>query len=90
MIMPAFTHVTAAKDLQPTHPTVEGPVIRRAAVIDRCDKMCASGKLNTTSAHTHTHNASHHCCPLFSLFILVFLSPNATASFLTPLADHEV
>ncbi|OAA82302.1 Cupin, RmlC-type [Akanthomyces lecanii RCEF 1005] len=42
MIMPASTHVTAAKDLQPTHPTVEGPVITRAAVIDRCDKMCAS------------------------------------------------
>ncbi|KAJ3475674.1 hypothetical protein NLG97_g9377 [Lecanicillium saksenae] len=42
MIMPASTHVTAAKDLQPTHPTVEGPVIRRAAVVDRCDKMCAS------------------------------------------------
>ena len=50
MIMPASTHVIAAKDLQPTHPTVEGPVIRRAAVVDRCDKMCASGKLDTTSA----------------------------------------
>lgn len=49
MIMPASTHVTAAKDLQPDHPTVEGPVIRRAAVVDRCDKMCASGKLD----HTH-------------------------------------
>ncbi|KAM3497869.1 hypothetical protein MY10362_008794 [Beauveria mimosiformis] len=42
MIMPASTHVTAAKDLRPAHPTVEGPVIRRAAVVDRCDKMCAS------------------------------------------------
>ncbi|TQV97017.1 hypothetical protein V2A60_000332 [Cordyceps javanica] len=42
MIMPASTHITAARDLQPAHPTVEGPVIRRAAVVDRCDKMCAS------------------------------------------------
>ncbi|KAJ2971187.1 hypothetical protein NQ176_g7820 [Zarea fungicola] len=42
MIMPASTHITTAKDLQPANPTVEGPVIRRAAVVDRCDKMCAS------------------------------------------------
>lgn len=44
MIMPSATQVTRAKHLQPLHPTVEGPVIYREAVVDRSDKMCASGK----------------------------------------------
>jgi hypothetical protein len=44
MIIPASTHVATAKDLQPAHATVEGPVIRRPAIVNLCDKMCASGK----------------------------------------------
>jgi hypothetical protein len=45
MIMPSTTHVARAADLEPTHPTVEGPVINRPAVVNKCDKMCASGEL---------------------------------------------
>lgn len=62
MIMPASTHITTAKDLQPANPTVEGPVIRRAAVVDRCDKMCASSKLKqsiTLPAHAKTAITDH-------------------------------
>ncbi|KGQ09519.1 hypothetical protein BBAD15_g5140 [Beauveria bassiana D1-5] len=88
MIMPASTHVTAAKDLRPAHPTVEGPVIRRAAVVDRCDKMCASGKLDTTSSHAQlitpplpTQSAA---CPG------LFLRPNATTSSLPPARPRGV
>lgn len=44
MIMPSPTLVTRAKQLEPPHPTVEGPVIQREAVVDKCDKMCASGE----------------------------------------------
>jgi hypothetical protein len=45
MIIPSTTHVTHARDLEPSHPTVEGPVIKRPAVVGKCDKMCASGEL---------------------------------------------
>lgn len=44
MVMPASTHVVRAKDIEPSHPTVEGPVVQRLAVTDRCG-MCASGTL---------------------------------------------
>ncbi|UNI24832.1 hypothetical protein JDV02_010548 [Purpureocillium takamizusanense] len=42
MILPAETHITRAEQLAPSHPTVEGPVTSRPAVVGRCDKMCAS------------------------------------------------
>ncbi|OAQ77708.1 cupin domain-containing protein [Purpureocillium lilacinum] len=42
MILPAETHITRAEQLTPRHPTVEGPVTSRPAVVGRCDKMCAS------------------------------------------------
>lgn len=44
MILPASANITRAKQLEPTHPTVEGPVIERPAVVGKCDKMCVSGK----------------------------------------------
>ena len=44
MVMPAPAEVTRAKDLHPVHPTVEGPVLQRDAIMDKCDKMCASGE----------------------------------------------
>ncbi|KID83769.1 Cupin, RmlC-type [Metarhizium guizhouense ARSEF 977] len=44
MIMPAATHVTRAGDLEPKYPTVvEGPVTVRAAIVDKCDRMSATG-----------------------------------------------
>ncbi|KAJ4004686.1 hypothetical protein NW766_011417 [Fusarium irregulare] len=42
MIMPASANITRAKQLEPTHPTVEGPVIERPAVVGKCDNMCVS------------------------------------------------
>ncbi|KAH7324366.1 RmlC-like cupin domain-containing protein [Stachybotrys elegans] len=42
MIIPAATQVIRARDLEPSHPTVEGPIIQRPAVVDKSDKMCAS------------------------------------------------
>ncbi|KAF7561446.1 hypothetical protein G7046_g2697 [Stylonectria norvegica] len=42
MVMPAATRIIQAKQLEPAYPTVEGPVIQRAAIINKCDKMCAS------------------------------------------------
>ncbi|KPM44587.1 hypothetical protein AK830_g1910 [Neonectria ditissima] len=58
MIMPSSTLVTRAKQLEPSHPTVEGPVIQRDAIIDKCDKMCVS-VLTTRpkSASTIRHNS---------------------------------
>lgn len=44
MIMPAATRITKAKQLEPSYPTVEGPVIQRPAVVNQCDKMCVTGK----------------------------------------------
>jgi hypothetical protein len=44
MIMPASANITRAKQLEPTHPTVEGPVIERPAVVGKCDNMCVTGK----------------------------------------------
>ncbi|KAM0411638.1 hypothetical protein ACHAPD_009855 [Fusarium lateritium] len=40
--MPASANITKAKQLEPTHPTVEGPVIERPAVVGKCDNMCVS------------------------------------------------
>jgi hypothetical protein len=45
MIMPASADITRAKQLEPSHPTVEGPVIQRPAVVGKCDNMCVSGML---------------------------------------------
>lgn len=42
MVMSALTDVVRAKDLEPTHATVERPVIQRQAVINKCGKMCTS------------------------------------------------
>ncbi|KAI1042274.1 hypothetical protein LB505_003099 [Fusarium chuoi] len=39
MIMPASANITRAKQLEPTHPTVEGPVIERPAVVGKCDNI---------------------------------------------------
>lgn len=44
MIMPATANITKAEQLEPTHPTVEGPVIERPAVVGKCDNMCVSGE----------------------------------------------
>lgn len=49
MIMPSSTRITRAKQLEPAHPTVEGPVIQREAIVNKCDKMCALGE----KAHSH-------------------------------------
>ncbi|KAK7416803.1 hypothetical protein QQX98_004996 [Neonectria punicea] len=58
MIMPSLTLVIRGKQLEPSHPTVEGPVIQREAVVDKCDKMCAS-VLTTRpkSSSTIRHNS---------------------------------
>lgn len=44
MVMPPPAEVIRAKDLQPVHPTVLSPVLQREAIINKCDKMCASGE----------------------------------------------
>ncbi|KAH7166306.1 RmlC-like cupin domain-containing protein [Dactylonectria macrodidyma] len=58
MIMPSATRITRAKQLEPAHPTVEGPVIHREAIVNKCDKMCAS-VLTTRPKATSTirHNS---------------------------------
>lgn len=43
MILPSSIHVVRAKDLQPKHPTVEGPVLQRQALVGKCG-MCATGE----------------------------------------------
>jgi uncharacterized RmlC-like cupin family protein len=58
MIMPASANITRAKQLEPTHPTVEGPVIERPAVVGKCDNMCVS--VITTRPHSKStvrHNS---------------------------------
>ncbi|KAM4055994.1 cupin domain-containing protein [Hirsutella rhossiliensis] len=43
MIMPASAQVMRADQLRPAAAsTLDGPVVTRSAVIDKCDKMCAS------------------------------------------------
>ncbi|KAF9767718.1 hypothetical protein IL306_015077 [Fusarium sp. DS 682] len=63
--MPATANITRAKQLEPTHPTVEGPVIERAAVVGKCDNMCVTGKClrsmsQTFSAHTSVITTRPH------------------------------
>jgi hypothetical protein len=55
MIIPSTTHVVRAADLEPTHPTVEGPVTNRRAIVNKCDKMCASGELARRGAPPLLH-----------------------------------
>lgn len=58
MIMPATANITKAEQLEPTHPTVEGPVIERPAVVGKCDNMCVS--VITTRPHSRSsirHNS---------------------------------
>ncbi|KAF5593237.1 hypothetical protein FDENT_3599 [Fusarium denticulatum] len=45
--MPASANITRAKQLEPTHPTVEGPVIERPAVVGKCDNMCSTVRHNS-------------------------------------------
>ncbi|WZH45202.1 RmlC-like cupin domain-containing protein [Fusarium acuminatum] len=45
--MPASADITRAKQLEPTHPTVEGPVIQRPAVVGKCDNMCVTVRHNS-------------------------------------------
>jgi hypothetical protein len=35
MIMPNSTQIVRAKDIQPQHPTVEGPAIERPVIFDK-------------------------------------------------------
>lgn len=44
MIMPSSTNIIRAKQIDPSHPTVEGPFIQRPAVVKKSDKMCVSGE----------------------------------------------
>ncbi|KAF5022571.1 hypothetical protein F66182_5404 [Fusarium sp. NRRL 66182] len=56
--MPASANITRGKQLEPTDPTVEGPVVERPAVVGKCDKMCAS--VLTTRPHSKStvrHNS---------------------------------
>ncbi|KAH6877153.1 RmlC-like cupin domain-containing protein [Thelonectria olida] len=58
MIMPAATRITKAKQLEPSHPTVEGPVIQRDAIVNKCDRMCASTlTIRPNSVSTIRHNS---------------------------------
>ncbi|KAG9506220.1 hypothetical protein J7337_003201 [Fusarium musae] len=50
--MPASANITRAKQLEPTHPTVEGPVIERPAVVGKCDNMCVTDRCLNLIAHT--------------------------------------
>lgn len=43
MIMPSSMHIVRAKDIEPQHPTVEGPAIERPAIVDKCS-MSATGQ----------------------------------------------
>lgn len=51
MVMPASTHIVRAKDIQPSHPTVEGPVVQRLALANLCG-MCISGTLPVEKCNT--------------------------------------
>jgi hypothetical protein len=54
MIMPASANITRAKQLEPTHPTVEGPVIERPAVVGKCDNMCVTGRSSYLASMSRT------------------------------------
>ncbi|KAI5458236.1 hypothetical protein BGZ63DRAFT_60610 [Mariannaea sp. PMI_226] len=57
MVMPSRTRITKAKQLEPSHPTVEGPVIQRDAIVNKCDNMCASMLIiRPKSVSTIRHN----------------------------------
>ncbi|KAM0229267.1 hypothetical protein ACHAP5_011709 [Fusarium lateritium] len=56
--MPASADITRAKQLEPSYPTVEGPVVERPAVVGKCDNMCVS--VLTTRPHSKStvrHNS---------------------------------
>ncbi|CAM1508563.1 Fc.00g054110.m01.CDS01 [Cosmosporella sp. VM-42] len=58
MIMPAPTRITKAEEIEPPYPTVEGPVIQRPAVVNKCDKMCTSVlTIRPKSDSTIRHNS---------------------------------
>jgi hypothetical protein len=62
MVMPAATQVVRAADLAPSHPTVEGPVTQRRAVVGKCG-MCATiltirPKQNTSIRHNSEQGES--------------------------------
>ena len=44
MIMPAPVAVVRARELEARQPAAELAVTQRDAILDHCDKMCASGK----------------------------------------------
>ncbi|CAH0023945.1 unnamed protein product [Clonostachys rhizophaga] len=55
MILPSSIHVVRAKDLQPKHPTVEGPVLQRQALVGKCG-MCAT----VLTIRPHSESAIRH------------------------------
>ena len=46
MMMPASANITRGKELEPSYPTVGGPVVERPAVVGKCDNMCVSSELS--------------------------------------------
>ncbi|OAA52108.1 Cupin, RmlC-type [Metarhizium rileyi] len=67
MIMPSATHVTRAKDLEPTSPTVEGPVTVRAAVVDKCDRMSATVLTVRPLSETAVHHNSEQDAIMYTV-----------------------
>jgi hypothetical protein len=51
MIMPSEVHVTRAADLEAAHRAPENgaTVTQRDAIVNKCDRMCASGKSDPPS-----------------------------------------
>ncbi|WAO93610.1 Cupin-2 domain-containing protein [Fusarium falciforme] len=67
MIMPASANITRAKQLEPAHPTVEGPVIERPAVVGKCDRMCVS----VLTARPHQNSTVRHNSEQDAIFYAV-------------------
>ncbi|KAF4469833.1 cupin domain-containing [Fusarium albosuccineum] len=65
--MPASANITRAKQLEPTHPTVEGPVIQRPAVVGKCDNMCVS----VITTRPHSDSTVRHNSEQDAIFYLV-------------------
>ncbi|KAM0551905.1 hypothetical protein ACHAPJ_008244 [Fusarium lateritium] len=65
--MPASANITRGKELEPSYPTVEGPVVERPAVVGKCDNMCVS----TLTTRPHSKSTVRHNSEQDAIFYAV-------------------
>jgi hypothetical protein len=57
MIMPSSTQIVRAKDIQPQHPTVEGPAVERPVIFDKGGLSANVLTVRPSSHSTIRHNS---------------------------------